>query len=242
MKRLLLIISLSILCEVSSLAQNIVWNWVPNPQAGNENSLYPYPIGEIVYTSPEYPIDSIPIDMNGDGTVDFEFRAISIGPTVVEVLQHNANEVLATTVPPPDIGEVAVALNTADQVSSLTPVGAEWLTKIAAGPEDPYDIGAMLDSQFSVDNQYTDQRGYIGVAFHAADGLHYGALEVIGIYDPTSEYSGNNMGILYGYGYNPVPGAPFNLSDIPRMPVPEPSTRALLSLGSLCVWMLRLKH
>jgi hypothetical protein len=63
------------------------------------------------------------------------------------------------------------------------------------------------------------------VEFYAADGIHYGALDMAGFTQLGV------LGFLYGYGYNPVPGAPFNLSDIPPMPAPEPSTWTLLGLG-----------
>jgi hypothetical protein len=221
MKRLLFIAALCTLCEGFAFAQGIVWTWVPNSQQG---LLFPDSIGNPIYATPQNPVVSIPIDMTGDGTVDFEFRARAIGTPVVEVLQEGANAVLS---------ENGSAINlSSGVVSSLTPVGANWQLLDSGPPGSPYTIGSMIIGGVQgegIYRQFIDQNGYVGVEFYAADGIHYGALYVAGSsYSPLT-------GILYGYGYNPVPDAAFNLSDVPSMPVPEPSTWALLVLGALFV-------
>jgi len=71
------------------------------------------------------------------------------------------------------------------------------------------------------------------VEFYEADGIHYGALDMAGFTQLGV------LGFLYGYGYNPVPDAPFNLSDIPSMPTPEPFTWALLTTGMALIFYRR---
>ncbi len=209
-------IALSVLLGVACAeADGIVWNWLANPTAGCQGCYFGEPIGQPVYTRPEVPVRSIPLDLNGDGTMDFEFRAVGIQPTLIEVLQHGSNEVLAITVPPPDIGEVAVSLATTNLVSSATPEGADWLP---AMPGPLGDIGAMLNWRFTAEHQYSLQRRYIGVRFSASDGVHYGALQVIA-WNDGDPLVDNTGGMIFGYGYNLVPNAPFTLSTIPPVPV-----------------------
>jgi hypothetical protein len=75
--------------EISLFAQGTtVWHWVPNPQQGY---LFPDPLGAPVNASPFFPVSGFPIDMTGNGTVDFEFRVRETGPVIVEVLQHSTN-------------------------------------------------------------------------------------------------------------------------------------------------------
>ena len=66
----------------------------------------------------------------------------------------------------------------------------------------------------------------MGVQFFAADGLHYGWIRVRG-----GEY---NDGRILDYAYNTVPG-----QSISAGAVPEPSTLALLGVGSLALWRFR---
>ena len=92
----------------------------------------------------------------------------------------------------------------------------------------PYPIAANIlagNAELGYFGQFNDLRGYIGVQFNEADGIHYGALDMAASSDSAV------MGIFYGYGCNPVPGAPFDLSEIPS--VPEPSKVALLALGTM---------
>jgi hypothetical protein len=197
MNRPVATIALLILYATANPAQNVVWNWVPNPYAGND--IFPNLIGNLLFINPGGGFNSMPIDINGDGSVDFEFRVYNSSYSSVDVLQHGSNEVLAVLAPPGEIGETAVALYRSNVVTSLPPVGAEWLPEIIV---DPYEIGAMLGGEFSAENQYTDKRAFFGVRFYAADGVHYGALQVIA--------AGGNpvIGIIFGYGYNPTPDAP----------------------------------
>jgi len=206
MKQLFLIAWFA-LCGVSSPAQGIVWNWVTNTF---QRLPFPDPIGMPVYLLPDVYLDSTSIDMLGNGTVDFQLQATALdGGESIQVLPSAGNAVLAITNSPPDIsiGGDAVLLTSGNLVSSLNPVG-EWLGRIDGWPAP---IGSDLlwgDSEVGYFGQFIDQRGYVGVEFYAADGLHYGALDVAG-------ETALMAGILYGYGYNPVPNQPFDLSLVP---------------------------
>jgi hypothetical protein len=208
MKRLLLIAGLFVLCEASCLAQGIVWNWVPNPQ--QYIGIWPDPIGEPLYTGPDSPIATLlPLSMTGDGTVDFYIQLIASSASAIQLLPAGSNAVL-------NLGPDAINLSSG-VVSSLLPPGDNWW--VAGNNPGPYIIGANLiagQSDLGYFGQFINQRGYIGVEFYAADGIHYGALDMAGFTQLVV------LGFLYGYGYNPVPGAPFNLSDIPPEPVPVP--------------------
>lgn len=215
MKRLLLIAALCILCEAPCLAQSIVWNWVPNPQ--QSYGIFPNPIGEPFYTAGTDGVTLLPLSMTGDGTVDFSIQLIASSADAIQLLPTGNNAVLTQ-------GPDAINLNSGS-VNSLLPIGASWTL---ADNSPPYPTGANLiagQSYLGYFGQFINQQGYIGVEFYEADGIHYGALDMAG-YTQLGV-----LGFLYGYGYNQVPGAPFNLSDIPAMPTPEPSSWALLGLG-----------
>ncbi len=216
MKRLLLIAALFALCEGSILAQGIIWNWVPNPQ--QSYGIFPNPIGEPIYSGPDSGVTLLPLSMTGDGTVDFYIQLIASSADAIQLLPAGSNAVLTQ-------GPDAINLSSG-VVSSLTPIGASWF--LAGNNPGPYTIGANLiagNSELGYFGQFINERGYVGVEFYAADGIHYGALDMAG----TTQ--AGIIGFFYGYGYNPVPGAPFDLSDIPSMPVPEPSTWTLLGFG-----------
>ena len=194
---------------------------MPNPQ--QHYGIFPNPIGEPFYTAGTDGVTLLPLSMTGDGTVDFYIQLIASAADAIQLLPTGSNAVLT-------LGPDAINLNNGS-VSSLLPVGASWM--LAASNLGPYTIGANLiagSSQFGESDfygQFINQNGYVGVEFSAADGIHYGALEMAG-YTQLGV-----LGFLYGYGYNPVPHAPFNLSDIPPMPAPEPASWALLTIGSV---------
>jgi len=200
------------LCGVSSPAQGIVWNWVPN---SHSNLIFDKPIGDAVYLRPDPYFDSRSIDMLGNGTVDFQLQATALdGGQSIQVLPSAENAVLSIADLPPSIsnGGQAVLLTNGNQVSSLNPVGV-WLDAINGWPAA---LGSFLVGGFpevGYGGQFVNQRGYVGVEFYAADGLHYGALDVAGATNLLA-------GILYGYGYNPVPNQPFDLSLVPLAPAP----------------------
>src|SRR5262245_4311065 len=156
-----------------SSGQELVWHWVPNPLLNN--SSLPQRIGSAVYTDPDNPIRSIAIDMNGDGTVDFDFRARAIGPVVVEIVPLGTNEVLS-------IGLGAAPFERDGVVGPELPQDAAWLRRIDA---PVYSIGSAilgcLGPGDCIPSPFGDQQHYVGVRFWAADGLHYGVLDVRGL-------------------------------------------------------------
>ena len=202
MKQLYLI-ALSALCGVYSPAQGIVWSWVPNTL----DPAFVHPIGIQVYNYPDHPLVSVPISMTGNGTVDFQFQATTLGGApIIQVLPSAGNAVLSTQ------GGDAVLLTNGNQVSSINPVGV-WVGTNKLWPSVGPDL-LWGEYDYGYGGQFINQIGYVGVEFYAADGLHYGALDVGG------EAYGSVVGWLYGYGYNPVPNQPFDLSLVPPVPAP----------------------
>ena len=87
--------------------------------------------------------------------------------------------------------------------------------------------GSKIYGQFVNHTGGAASRGFIGFEFTAADGLHYGALEV-----STSRYrSATNPGgqTFYSAYYQSTPGATLT---IPTAAVPEPGSLAALAFGS----------
>lgn len=165
-----------------------------------------------------------PIDVDGNGTTDFTF---GYNFQFVGLRTERSNRAIITLDPPPNIGGPPAQLPTGYSISStLSPAGfgtPEWASSDLLGgyvtPNENAFLGIVLVLSTGSSSSFNG-RGSIGVEFEAADGLHYGYIDI----DAGPGYAGMT---LYGWAYESQPNTAISAGS-----VPEP-TRALIALIGL---------
>lgn len=158
---------------------------------------------------------SDPIDINGDGIVDFTLDTSFSGTGIVTL---GVNRGVIRLDPPPNIGGPPVSLPRTFVVgSTLEPLDMEALFWDAGGLTIVQVLSTGSTSEFN-------GRGAIGIEFQAADGVHYGYFDI----SAGPGYSGIT---LYGWAYESQPGVSISVAH-----VPEPS--ALIFSGMATIFFL----
>ena len=173
-----------------------------------------------------------PIDLNGDSVVDFTFGAERSGNAL---RTERANRLIVSLSPPPNIGGGVADLPEGFTIGSSLDPQLAWISSDPLGGYvSPGEIAFATIVQ-CLDIGCASEwppgaatRGFVGIDFELADGLHYGYFDIV--------LSGDAAGAaLLGWAYDSRPGVP-----ILAGAVPEPSTWALLTGGGvLMVWLKR---
>ncbi len=164
------------------------------------------------------------LDVNADGTVDFTLTAslnlfCGIAPT-------DQNKHLIHPSPPPNIGGAIAALDAGYLIGSNSSDNSpeEWF-----GVEGNYGT-LILKLSTGQTGEFLKHRGFVGLEFEAADGTHYGWLDIEGV------PNGGSYIWVYGWAYESTPGL-----SIVAGAVPEPSSAIIFILGAIGAWTLRRK-
>lgn len=192
----------------------------------------------IIYTSLPQPMEIFssffsvlyPIDVNGDGVVDFTFGAEA---GFVGLRTERTNRVVIRPDPPPNIGGLVAKVEGGVQIGpSLTPQLVWISSDPVGGYVSPGEIAfatiAMNLSSGSLSEWpgSPGARGFIGIAFDLSDGTHYGYFDVI----MAAEAGGS----LLGWAYNSTPWLP-----VTTFGVPEPSVLTLFAMTGLGLLAMR---
>ncbi len=175
-----------------------------------------------------------PIDLNGDAVVDFTFGAETSGNAL---RTERANRLIVSLSPPPNIGGPVADLPEGFVIGSSLDPALAWLSSdpvggyVTLGEIAFATIVQCLDSGcLSTWPPGPATRGFIGIEFALADGLHYGYFDIV--------LSGDAAGAaLLGWAYDSRPGVPIFAGA-----VPEPSTWALLIGGGVLMVCFRRKR
>jgi len=177
----------------------------------------------IVVLSTTFPVSLFePIDLDGDGQTDFTFAYDS---SACGLITERENRVIYFIDPLPNVGGPVQRLPEGFQIDlDLRDPDIGWLSL------DPATIAMCFDTGCSSTwPPGSAQRGYIGLEFELADGVHYGYFDV--------NVSGSSPGIgIYGWGYETQAGAP-----IIAGAVPEPSSFMLVAAGATAIFLSRRK-
>lgn len=185
----------------------------------------------VVWHIPSNPISIIegessqtPIDVDENGSVDFQFGGTSISGSAFRT--ERANRYLALPANPPNLGGNPFPIQDNTVIRGNAPDGLAWLSTDLDGFVDPtessgtFTILVLCVSTGCEGPFYTGLgsaiRGAIGFEFEAEDGLHYGYFDVE--FPPSS-----TGGIIHGWAYEDEPNAPISVVFIP-----EPSSSILL--------------
>lgn len=153
-----------------------------------------------------------PVDVNGDGLVDFVFQSTQAS---FRVLPEGTNAAIARRNPLPDRSSYTTPLLSGFEIGSSAPTGLDWVpTEFVGGGY----IGPTFTACTTVGclGDFTGLDAFMGVRFQASDGLHYGWVRV------SVPLIGVNGGWIHEWAYETRPGVP-----ILAGAVPEPSTWAL---------------
>ncbi len=203
MKRSVWVYGLSVwLATLSSVHASIIVTWLDNP---------------IVLFHGQAPSIQFPIDLDGDGFIDFTFAA-SIN--FVGVRSEGQNRYVIIPSPPPNIGGPVEPLYPDYEIGLDLDGNPEWF----GINTDFATLGIWFDTGSS--GNFRGHHAYMGIEFVIEDNTHYGWINLmIGHDGPYGE--------IYGWAYESTPNAPILAGAIP-----EPSTLLLLltgGIGLLCM-------
>ena len=174
------------------------------------------------------------LDVDGNGAVDFTF---GYDFSAVGLRTESANRAAILPSSPPNIGGRPFQIPIAYVIgSTLEPSGNTnllWSSSdfvdgfVSPGENRFMGIVQVLSTGSS---SSFNGRGAIGIEFEAADGIHYGYIDI----DSGPGYAGLT---LYGWAYESQPGVA-----IPAGQVPEPSHIMLLVTGSVVLLTKRQRN
>jgi hypothetical protein len=182
--------------------------------------------GTIVHILPQQPISysdypfNQGIDLNGDGTPDFNLSSWNSRDIYLAPLNNNA--IISVPEPPGDLGAFIYAFNQGAPItSSLDPVLAWWGSD-GNGPSIIVSASSVGSSGYFQGN--TD--AYAGVRLDVAGSLYYGWIRI--------QNFGANWGQITDWAYETSPNR-----QILAGAVPEPGTLSLLLLSGAAFWLVR---
>ena len=172
-----------------------------------------------------------PIDVDGNGTTDFTFGYNFQG---VGLRTEGSNRSIIRLVGGPNIGGRLTPLEAGYRISpTITQTGfdpLEWASSDYLGGFVSPGENAFQTIVFVVSNgstSYFNGRSSFGVEFEAADGLHYGYIDI----DAGPGYAGMT---LYGWAYETTPNTPIIVGS-----VPEPGRVAFMMFGAAALLFRR---
>ncbi len=165
-----------------------------------------------------------PVDVDGDGTVDFTFGSNS---SAIGIQTERSNRIVIRIDPPPNIGGPPTSLPPGYALSStlvtegfgdFSWASSDYLGGYVSPGENAYVVISIVLSTGSASD--FNGRGGVGFEFHAQDGIHYGYFDI----NASKGYAGLT---LYGWAYESQPGVAILVGQ-----VPEPSALVLVGLAS----------
>jgi hypothetical protein len=210
MRRLFPYIVCAGLSALLSVRADIMVNWHAEP---------------IVLFHGDFASVQTPLDLNGDGMVDFTFLA-SI--SFVGVRAENSGSLLVREPPPPDLPGPAVPLSSGFEIGPDSEIDdLIWFEGHSQGPGSPgYENdfrNLILCLSGTCVGDFKGHNAFLGVEFYIDESVHYGWVN-------TQVEPDFPFGRIYGWGYETDPGV-----SIIAGAVPEPSTLVLLAAGSIAL-------
>ncbi len=193
----------------------------------------------IIYGSPQQPINYSAgfvdsetfIDVNGDGTPDFDI--ISTSGFSASIAPLGNNSLIAIPETSPDVGSFVAALNQGTSIgSSLDPIpNAQWYNNQTDGlGSAAIGAQALFDNQLVVLGFFAGQpSAYVGFDLVANGNNYYGWMQLS---NPLALVNGQ----VEDWAYESDANTPIQAGA-----VPEPSTLALLAVGGAAL-LLRKNH
>jgi hypothetical protein len=164
-----------------------------------------------------------PLDLDGDGVIDFTFTS---GYSFVGVRSEGQNRLVIAPSPPPNLGGPVEPLFPDYEIGPELEGGLTWrdLSGFAT-------LGIYLWPANA--GHFLGQHAYMGVEFYIDGNVHYGWINLM-------VADAGPYGEIYGWAYESESGVPIIAGDMGT--IPEPSTLALLGLGLFGICARRLRR
>lgn len=175
-----------------------------------------------LFTTEEVNPTSFAVDIDNNGTDDFQFGGSIIRGTLFRT--ERANRAIMTLTVPPNASGSSVPLLENVLVGPSAPSGLAWSSSSPDGYSEPGILGGTFDTLVSCLSTgceglfYSPDglRALLGVEFEAGDGLHYGYFDLdFGV--------GGLSAQIRGWAYESEPNMPITTTFIP-----EPSSVVLI--------------
>lgn len=178
----------------------VVVNWLAEP---------------LVLYHGDYASVQTPVDISGNGIIDFIFSAsvMSVG-----VRSEESNRYVIVPSPPPNIGGSIAPLDYGYSIGTELLDNLEW-----DGAGSVYTAMAIWLSSGSY-GEFRGQHAFMGIEFYMDDMIHYGWVNLW-----VAE--GGPYGEIYGWAYESTPGM-----SIIAGAIPEPTTLSFLGIGAVAIF------
>ncbi|MDB4265137.1 PEP-CTERM sorting domain-containing protein [bacterium] len=190
-------------------------------------------LGAIIFVVPPEPIlffNSPSIDIDGNGSIDFQFGGLP--GSSAAVITDRANRYLGIQEPAPNSGGIPFPLEDNTTIGGIeTPMGLVFLSSDSSDgfvdPDQTTGSAANLYlcvssgcSGLFLDESESTLRGLLGVQFESDDGVHFGYFDI-----ETTTFGRDS--VVNGWAYESEPNTPIRAQF-----VPEPSSLFLVFLGT----------
>jgi len=189
-------------------------------------------IASVIFVVPSEPLLTVgadaglnPIDLDGNGSIDFQFAGSDISGTAF--LREGNNRFIGLAATPPNIGGSGFPLQDNTMVQEIAPNGLAWIGSGSTILASCRSTGCTGLFYSQVAEGVTPLRGLLGVEFEAEDGTHYGYFDLT--FNP-----GVTTGFINGWAYETEPGQGIN-----AVFIPEPSLAGLFGLASGALFLRR---
>lgn len=187
----------------------------------------------VIFVIPSEPILTVqseagfnPIDLDGNGSIDFQFGGSDNAGTAFQ--REGNNRFIGLPDPPPNVGGSGFPLQDNTVIREIAPNGLAWIGRgstILASCRSTGCSGLFFRPIGEGQPDFT--RGLLGVEFEAEDGIHYGYIDL-------KFNAGVTTGFINGWAYESEAG-----KGITATFIPEPGSHALLMLGLIGLASMR---
>ena len=123
------------------------------------------------------PIDGFnPVDLDGNGTVDFQFGGSDTLGTAFE--KEGNNRFIGLPDPPSNVGGSGFPLQDNTLIREIAPNGLTWISRGSTILASCRSTGCSGLFYSDIQEGITSIRGLFGVEFEAEDGVHYGYFDL----------------------------------------------------------------
>ena len=186
----------------------------------------------LIFVIPPEPILTVqseagfnPIDLDGNGSIDFQFGGSDNAGTAFQA--EGNNRFIGLLDPLPNVGGSGFPLQDNTMIREIAPSGLTWISRGSTILVSCRSSGCSGLFYSEIGEGAVPVRGLLGVEFESEEGIHYGYFDL--------EFNlGVTTGFINGWAYESEAGRGITTTFIP-----EPGSHALLLGGVLGIALRR---